>query len=345
MIPSSRPFRHAVTPFLFAACTSLTAAPEPQLRLNELEYLEMPGLNVMLAHDFYPEGHQGGVGIIQNGLRVATNGDLRLSPTPGQWDPVPAAGERVVDTAAGAISVRMSYPDPEKDRAGFNPVFYPDLDLAYTVRVVPEGRDFVVEVDLEKPLPGDWVGRVGFNMEFFPGHLFGKTFAMEGDARGIFPRQPVGPGRAGEQGQYALEPLAVGPVLHIAPESERQRMTIRSLTDAPLALLDGRAEHNNGWFVVRSLVPAGTTQGAIRWRVSPHAVPGFLAETVVQVSQVGYLPGQRKVAVVEMDREQRERPPVRLLRIDPESGAEREAASGGESWGRFLRYEDRKSVV
>ena len=37
------------------------------LRLNELEYLEMPGLNVMLAHDYYPEGHQGGVGIIQNG--------------------------------------------------------------------------------------------------------------------------------------------------------------------------------------------------------------------------------------------------------------------------------------
>jgi hypothetical protein len=155
---------------------------------------------------------------------------------------------------------------------------------------------------------------------------------MEGDARGIFPRQPVGPGRAGEQGQYALEPLAVGPVLHIAPESERQRMTIRSLTDAPLALLDGRAEHNNGWFVVRSLVPAGTTQGAIRWRVSPHAVPGFLAETVVQVSQVGYLPGQRKVAVVEMDREQRERPPVRCcasIRRAARNARPRAAASPG----------------
>ena len=29
------------------------------LRLNAQEYLEMPGLNVMLAHDYYPEGHQG----------------------------------------------------------------------------------------------------------------------------------------------------------------------------------------------------------------------------------------------------------------------------------------------
>src|SRR5512140_1088648 len=67
------------------------------LRLNDLEYLEMPGLNVMLAHDYYPEGHQGGVGIIQNGLRVATNGDIRLDRTPGQWQPLPKVGKRVVD--------------------------------------------------------------------------------------------------------------------------------------------------------------------------------------------------------------------------------------------------------
>src|ERR1044072_6919834 len=67
------------------------------LRINELEYLEMPGLNVMLAHDYYPESHQGGVGIIQNGLRVATNGDLRLDPTAGQWEAVPQVGQRVAD--------------------------------------------------------------------------------------------------------------------------------------------------------------------------------------------------------------------------------------------------------
>src|ERR1043165_1766859 len=90
------------------------------LIINELEYLEMTGLNVMLAHDFYPESHQGGVGIIQNGLRVATNGDLRLEPTPGQWQPVPKVGKRVVDRAAQVISVRMQYPDAEKNRRGFN---------------------------------------------------------------------------------------------------------------------------------------------------------------------------------------------------------------------------------
>jgi len=42
-----------------------SAAPQPpaeSLSINDQEYLEMTGLNVMLAHDFYPEGHQGGVG-------------------------------------------------------------------------------------------------------------------------------------------------------------------------------------------------------------------------------------------------------------------------------------------
>ncbi|MBP7571736.1 MAG: hypothetical protein KBA95_16890, partial [Acidobacteria bacterium] len=102
------------------------------LRLNELEYLEMPGLNVMLAHDYYPEGHQGGIGIIQNGLRVATNGDIRLDRTPGQWQPVPKVGKRVVDRATGEISLRAEFPDEARNRKGFNPIEYPDLHLAYT---------------------------------------------------------------------------------------------------------------------------------------------------------------------------------------------------------------------
>ena len=66
------------------------------LKLNEQEYLEMTGLNVMLAHDFYPESHQGGVGIIQNGLRVGTNGDLRLEPTPGQGSNQTHTGTRCI---------------------------------------------------------------------------------------------------------------------------------------------------------------------------------------------------------------------------------------------------------
>ena len=72
---------------------------QQQMHLNDKNYLQYQGVNVMLAQDFYPEGHQGGVGVIQNGERVATNGDIRLDPTPGQWQPIPKVGKRMVDKA------------------------------------------------------------------------------------------------------------------------------------------------------------------------------------------------------------------------------------------------------
>lgn len=62
----------------------------------------------------------------------------------------------------------MQYPDPSKDRTGFNPIIYPDLDLTYTLQVIPEGKSFRIVVDLDKPLPEDWVGKVGMNIELFP---------------------------------------------------------------------------------------------------------------------------------------------------------------------------------
>lgn len=53
------------------------------LKLNEKEYFHRQGLDVTFFSDYYPEGHQSGVTIIQHGIRVAANGDLRLEPSPG----------------------------------------------------------------------------------------------------------------------------------------------------------------------------------------------------------------------------------------------------------------------
>ena len=110
--------------FLLFSCTLWSQGGKPQsaMKLNEKEYLEYGSVNVMLAHDFYPESHQGGVGVIQNGLRVATNGDLRLEPTPGQWQPTPAVGKRMIDKAKGEISVRYEYSNQEINRNGFNSI-------------------------------------------------------------------------------------------------------------------------------------------------------------------------------------------------------------------------------
>jgi endoglucanase len=308
------------------------------LRLNDLEYLDMPGLNVMLAHDYYPEGHQGGVGIIQNGLRVATNGDIRLDRTPGQWQPVPKVGKRVVDKAAQEISLHAEYPDEAKNRKGFNPVDYPDLRLSYTIRVKPEGASFRVLVDLDAPLPDEWVGRVGFNMELFPGILFGKTFATDTQS-GVFPLQPNGPGSIDGHGEYRIEAMATGKRLVVAPESDRQRMAIEDATGGGLELIDGRGQHTNGWFVVRSTIAKGVAKGAVNWLVTPHAIPNFVAPPVVQVSQVGYQSIQQKWVVVEIDRADARRPPIVVSRVSHDGTLETVLQKPGEAWGRFLRFD------
>ena len=105
---------------------------------------------------------------------------------------------------------RLSYPDPDKDRKGFNPVIYPDLDLAYAVRVRADGDAVRITVDLDEPLPAEWVGRVGFNLELYPTVLFGKSWYL-GGASGIFPRQANGPMVRDAWGELQPVPLATGP--------------------------------------------------------------------------------------------------------------------------------------
>lgn len=322
---------------VFALGAGPAFAQQAEFRLNDRGYFEREGVNVMSFQDFYPEGHQGGVTVVMHGHRLAANGDLRLEPTPGQWAPVPKQDERTVDEANEEIVTRLSYPDPAKDRKGFNPIVYPDLEMAYRVRVRPEGDAVRVIVDLEEPLPAEWVGRVGFNLELFPGILFGKSWYL-GGASGLFPRQPNGPVQRDEAGEVQPVPFATGRRLTIAPETDELRLVIED-QKGELQLLDGRNRHNNGWFIVRSLVPGETTTGAVEWLLRPHAVPGWRYDPVVQVSQVGYHPDQQKVAVIELDARDEGGGTVYLKRASEEGGLETVASGPPHDWaGTFLRY-------
>ncbi len=324
--------------FLQCATSSAQQTAKPKgMYLNKQGYLQYQGVNVMLAQDFYPEGHQGGVGIIQNGQRVATNGDIRLEPTPGQWQPIPKVGKHTIDQKLQQISVHMQFPDSSINRKGFNPVIYPDLHFSYTSRVEPAGKGFRIIVDLDKPLPAEWIGKVGFNMELYPGVLFGKSYYL-GKQFGIFAQQPNGPSYKDAEGEVQITPMGEGKKLTVAPESESQRMIIENQGDGNLQLLDGRGKHNNGWFVVRSLIAKGATKNAIVWLVTPHAIEGWQSKPVIQVSQVGYHPAQQKMAVIELDKNDTRKTPVELCRIGEDGREKVVLKSAGKVWGNFLRY-------
>ncbi len=318
------------------SCLSLMAGAalaEPNLKLNEKGYFEAPGLNVTVFADIYPDGHQTGVTVIQHGVRVAANGDLRLESSPGQWSPMPAGdGQPVVDAATNSVSQALHYPDESKNRKGFNPIDYPDLNFSYHVRVTPlEGNAFQVSVDLDKPLPKDWEGKVGFNFELFPTDLFGKSWLMDAQS-GIFPRQANG-GMENDHGQTITAPLAEGNSLTVAPENPLQRMTIRSQT-GELELIDGRGNFNNGWYIVREITKPGATRDAITWTITPNIDPDWRYKPVVQVSQVGYRPEQAKTIVIEQDKRDTR---LVLYRMTA-NGREEGARYTPKPWGQFLRY-------
>ncbi len=310
--------------------------PAQNLVVNQDEYFEMPGLNVMVFYDIYPEGHQGAVGIIQNGTRVATNGDIRLEPTPGQWQPLPVVGKRQVFPEKNEIMVTCSYPDESRNRKGFNPIFYPDLEFNYNVRVIGEGQKIRIIVDLNKPLPQEWIGKVGFNLELFPGLLFGKSWYMDKQS-GIFSTQPNGPMQKDADGNWQAFPLASGKKLTIAPDVAEQTMVITSLK-SDLQLLDGRFYHNNGWFVVRSEVPAGAVKNAVEWLVEPAISQNFKQAPVVHVSQVGYHEKQSKIASVELDKSETNVAEVSLLRLSENGGFQKIKSEKPEFWGKYLRF-------
>lgn len=83
----------------------------------------------MAFDDIYPAGHQSGVSILMHGKRVATNGDIRFEQTPGQWQPLPKQGERVLCEEKDTITTGLRYPDMDNHLKGFNPMIYPDYEF------------------------------------------------------------------------------------------------------------------------------------------------------------------------------------------------------------------------
>src|SRR5277367_2686101 len=85
------------------------------LHLNGLDYFDTQGLSVLayqnLFHDVFRDQKLGGIEIIQHGERIATDGEVRLLPTPEQWDPVPKFAGRKRGAVPDQLIATSGYPD------------------------------------------------------------------------------------------------------------------------------------------------------------------------------------------------------------------------------------------
>ncbi|AKC87029.1 glycoside hydrolase family 9 protein [Pseudoxanthomonas suwonensis] len=307
-----------------AALAAAAAGPGPQL--NDAGYFSTRGLDVLAFNNTYDgnfsDSKIAGVELIHHGVRTATNGDVRLSPTPEQWDPVATLVERQVDPASGTVTTRMRF-----DTEGFE----------YVVRVAPRGDGVAIQVVLDQPLPKALAGKAGFNLEFLPSAYFGKAWLADGGS-GQLPLYPSGPSGRDRDGATVRLPMATGHSLTLAPEDPQRRIAIHSPA-AELRLYDGRNQAQNGWYVVHSLLPAGKRGTVLEWTLQGSTVPGWTRPTVIGHSQVGYHPAQRKVAVLERDRNAPAPGRARLLRVDAGGGAREAFAAEPQRWGPYLRYD------
>jgi len=335
------------TTFLSAAMLLLPVfnyASAQDLKLNDLEYFETQGVNVLAYSNIFSGGFNdeknAGIELIHHGVRTAQGGAVRLSNTPEQWDLVPVVSNRKVDKASNSIEAALRYKD---------------FDFDSRVVVTAKGKAVEIAVYLDKPVPKSLEGKAGFNLEFLPSQYWAKAYLMDGRFN-RFPRYAVsntvtkpntekvkqykGYLTADDRGTGKFVdplPLETGHTLLLAPDEPGRLVKITS-SDADLMLFDGRMLAQNGWYVVRSLLPAGKTGKVLTWTVEPNAIKGWIREPNIGLSQVGYIPSQPKVSVIELDKTDKPLAKASLYKID-ESGNASEVFNGNVvSWGNYYKY-------
>lgn len=314
-----------------------------ELKLNDREYFERQGVNVLVFSNNFNGGFNdeknSGIEIIHHGVRTVQGGAVRLSNTPEQWDLVPKTVSRKVDREKNSIEVSMRYDEYDFDS-----------------RVVVTARDKAVEISvwLDKPVPEKLAGEAGFNIEFLPSQYWLKTYSVDGRL-GRLPRyatsQTVTRPNSEKPRQFKgfktyddrgtnrfVDPLPIetGHQLTLATDQPERMISISS--NSELKLYDGRMLAQNGWFVLRSVLPKEKTGKVLSWTVEPYAIPGWIREPNIGFSQVGYIPDQPKVAVIELDKNDTPQATASLMRIKPDGTSEQAFSGAINSWGPYYKY-------
>lgn len=271
------------------------------------EYFERQGVNVLVYSNTFNGGFNdeknSGIEVIHHGVRTIQGGAVRLNNTPEQWDLVPKMTKRTVNKADGSIEVTLRYDD---------------YDFESRILVTSKGKGVEIAVYLDKPVPAALAGEAGFNMEFLPSQYWNKTYIMDGRLN-RFPRYAVSETVTRPNSEKPRQfkgfktyddrgtnrfvdpvPMEKGHSIIMASDTPERLVKVSS-SDSELMLFDGRMLAQNGWYVLRSVLPAGKTGKVVTWTVEPNAIQDWVREPNIGFSQVGYMCEQPKVAVIELD--------------------------------------------
>ena len=330
--------------FFITGLLATTALCAQDLKLNDLDYFERQGVNILVFSNSFNGGFNdeknSGIEIIHHGVRTIQGGAVRLNNTPEQWDLVPRMTDRKVNRENGSIEVNLRYND---------------YDFDSRIVVTAKGKAVEIAVWLDKPVPEKLAGEAGLNIEFLPSQYWLKTYTMDGRLGRLpryatsqtitrpnseKPRQFKGFKTYDDRGTDRFVdplPLETGHDITLATDTPERMIRISS-DGAELKLYDGRMLAQNGWFVLRSVLPKGKTGKVVTWTVEPHAVPNWIREPNIGFSQVGYIPEQPKVAVIELDKNDVQTGSASLMRLNPDGTTTVAYSATVKPWGPYYKY-------
>ena len=281
-----------------------------------------------------------GIEIIQHGIRAIQGGAVRLNSTPEQWDLVPKMTYRKVNREQESIEVGLRYDD---------------YDFDSRIVVTAKGKAVEIAVWLDKPVPEKLAGNAGLNLEFLPSRYWLKTFTMDGRLN-RFPRYATSQTVARPNSEKPRQfkgfktyddrgtgrfidplPLETGHSITMAMDDLERMISIHS-DDAELKLYDGRMLAQNGWFVLRSVLPEGKTGKVVSWTVEPYAVEGWIRKPNIGFCQVGYTPDQPKVSVIELDKNDSPQATASVMRINNDGTVSKAYEGKIDTWGSYYKY-------
>ena len=174
-------------------------------------------------------------------------------------------------------------------------------------------------------------------INIFPHYAVGNTITKPNDQK---IRQYKGYSTSDDRGTARFIdplPLEKGNELVIAPEDPRRMVTIKSV-DNDLMLFDGRILAQNGWFVVRSLLPSESKGKVLSWYIEANSIEDWIREPNIGFSQIGYLPTQKKVSVIELDENDQPLDTAYVYKIEKDGSTSVSYSGKTELWGNYYKY-------
>jgi len=294
--------------FFFA--TSICSA---QIEMKPEGYFETPGFAFLVYHNDYLVGKRGGLQMFLHGKRVADAGEVVCLTAYGRYLDFNSkeVGDRIVDTERGLSII------PGKIK---------QVDLLYKLECSTDGKSIFIAVKLDKSVDWNKISSLMLKLEIYPREYRYKTYRA-GNITGYFAERYMG--------KMMLVPSAKE--ILIAPEDNLRAFTISS-EDAVLSLIDGRGMGNINGFIVYATLPSKSPKQNFSIKITPRVNPEWRREPVIQVSQVGYHPFQKKLAVLELDSRTRDIQEVKLFYLDKDGKKKPVKSKKPVNWGPLFNY-------